>query len=199
VPAPPPRRSTNPERAGSAGYRVAPATIADLPLLPAIELAAARLFEGFDVPRSVLEETTTHAELADAQRRGLLWVGRSPRDEVVGFVLVHEHGGHAHIEEVDVDPRHGRRGLGALLVRAACGWAAARGLGVTLTTFREVPWNEAFYRRLGFEAIPDAELSPALREILADEAARGLAPERRVAMRWCAERRDSLPPTGGAR
>jgi hypothetical protein len=69
-----------------------------------------------------------------------------------------------------------------------CRWAEERGyLAVTLTTFRDVPWNMPFYARLGFEEIPAATLTPALRSVLEDEARRGLDPARRVAMRWRAQ------------
>ncbi len=81
-------------------------------------------------------------------------------------------------------PDHGRRGVGARLVSAVCEWAAReRYAWVTLTTFRDVPWNRPFYERLGFRVIPSAEASPALSSILQDEAQRGLDPARRVAMR----------------
>ena len=61
--------------------------------------------------------------------------------------------------------------------------ATARGLpGVTLTTFRDVPWNEAFYASCGFRTLAADELTPALRDILADEAHAGLPPDRRCAM-----------------
>jgi hypothetical protein len=64
-------------------------------------------------------------------------------------------------------------------------WAQRRGhLAVTLTTFRDVPWNMRFYARLGFEEIQAATLSPTLRAVLEDEVRRGLDPVRRVAMRW---------------
>jgi hypothetical protein len=39
-----------------------------------------------------------------------------------------------------------------------------------------------FYLRLGFKEIPEPLLTPALRFILEDEARRGLAAARRVAM-----------------
>jgi hypothetical protein len=45
----------------------------DVLSLPAIERAAARLFEGL-VPPSLLEETSDVAELAAAQAAGRLWV-----------------------------------------------------------------------------------------------------------------------------
>jgi len=54
---------------------------------------------------------------------------------------------------------------------------------VTLTTFRDVPWNMPFYERLGFEVVPTPALSPALRAVVDDETRRGLDPIRRVVMR----------------
>ena len=45
-----------------------------------------------------------------------------------------------HLEELDVHPDHGRRGLGSSLVMAVRDWAAATGHeAITLTTFRESP------------------------------------------------------------
>jgi hypothetical protein len=57
---------------------------------------------------------------------------------------------------------------------------------VTLTTYRDIPWNAPFYRRLGFEELTAAELTPDLREIVLAEAKKGLEPTRRVVMRWSA-------------
>src|SRR5688500_16659609 len=45
----------------------------DLPLIPAIELAASRLLTGL-APASVLDETTTQFALRKARRAGRLWV-----------------------------------------------------------------------------------------------------------------------------
>jgi GNAT superfamily N-acetyltransferase len=152
-------------------------------MLPTIELAAATLLAGH-APESVLTETTTQAALKDAQQRGHLWVALA--DSIpVGFAHLKVLApGVAHLEEIDVHPEHGRRGLGTRLVTTVCGWAATNGYPyVTLTTFRNVPWNMPFYARLGFEQIPPAELSPALLSVIEDETRRGLDPDRRVAMR----------------
>jgi GNAT superfamily N-acetyltransferase len=89
-----------------------------------------------------------------------------------------------HLQEMDVDPRHGRRGIGTALLRAACDWARGAGHGeVTLTTFRDVPWNMPFYAKAGFEELPAGDMCPALRAVVAAETRRGLDPGRRVAMR----------------
>jgi predicted N-acetyltransferase YhbS len=90
-----------------------------------------------------------------------------------------------HLEELDVLPSHGRRGLGAALVRTACDWAAASGYArITLTTFRAVPWNMPFYARLGFTEIPRRLLRPELAAVVAAEARRGLDPAARVVMEF---------------
>lgn len=164
-------------------YTVTPARPGELAALPAIELAAARLLAGH-APESVLDETTSADALAAAQRRGHIWVALAD-DVPVGFAHVEIiEPDSAHLEEIDVHPRHGRRGLGTRLVTAVAAWAEAAGYeSVTLTTFRDVPWNMPFYARLGFEVIPSDALSPALRAVVDGETRRGLDPERRVAMR----------------
>lgn len=167
----------------SAEYRISAARQSDLPLLAAVELTAARLLAGH-APESVLAETTSEEDLEDARRRGHLWVALS-NDVPVGFAHVRlVEPGAAHLEELDVHPDHGRRGVGRRLVMAVCEWAAVAGYReVTLATFRDVPWNMPFYARLGFEVVPSGELSPALISVVRDEARRGLDPARRVVMR----------------
>jgi GNAT superfamily N-acetyltransferase len=164
-------------------YRISPARPSDLHLLPAIELAAARLLAGH-APESVLTETTSQEDFQDAQHRGYLWVALAD-DVAVGFAQVKViEPGAAHLDEIDVHPDHGRRGLGTQLVMAVCEWAANAGkAAVTLTTFRDVAWNMPFYARLGFEVIPVNALTPALLSVVEDETRRGLDPTRRVTMR----------------
>jgi GNAT superfamily N-acetyltransferase len=164
-------------------YTITAARPHDLPQLPAIELAAARLFAGM-APESVLNMTTSQDALKQAQRDGRLWVVLADQAPV-GFALVEVvERDAAHLEEIDVHPDHGRRGLGTRLVKHVCRWAAAAGFqSVTLNTDRDVPWNAPFYARLGFEIVPHEALSPALRAVFENETRRGLDPSRRVVMR----------------
>jgi GNAT superfamily N-acetyltransferase len=163
-------------------YRISAARPADLARLPEIELAAARLLAGH-APASVLGETTSHQILTLAQREGRLWVALAD-DVPVGFAHVEVLDAETvHLEEIDVHPDHGHRGLGARLVMHVCRWAADAGYrSLTLTTFRDVPWNMPFYARLGFEIVVAEDLLPALRAIVEDETRRGLDPLRRVVM-----------------
>jgi GNAT superfamily N-acetyltransferase len=165
-------------------YRIVRARTRDLHLIGAIEVAAAQLLRGH-APDSVLNEITDERELREAKAQDRLWVALAG-DIPVGFAHVEiREPNVAHLEEIDVHPDHGRRGLGRRLVTAVCGWAERRGYrAVTLTTFRDVPWNMPFYARLGFEEVPTTALSPALIAVLQDEARRGIDQTRRVAMRW---------------
>jgi len=164
-------------------YTITAARREDLPRLAAIELAAARLLAGH-APESVLNETTSLEVFDRARRAGHLWVVLAA-DLPVGFAHVELVERDAvHLREIDVHPEHGRRGLGAQLVLEVCRWAASNGYGaVTLTTFRDLPWNLPFYARLGFEVVATEHVSTPLRAIVEDETRRGLDPSRRVVMK----------------
>jgi GNAT superfamily N-acetyltransferase len=93
-------------------------------------------------------------------------------DPPVGFASVGVVDGEAHIWQLSVDPVSGRQGRGTSLVMAVCDWAAANGYdAVTLTTFRDVPWNAPFYARMGFAVVD--EPSGDLAEIRRHEQAIG--------------------------
>ncbi len=166
------------------GYQIARARPQDLALLPAIELAAAQLLRGH-APESLLNDAMRDDAFADASRDGRLWVALTG-DTPVGFALVKMLADDLpHLDEVDVEPCHGRRGLGTALVQTVCEWATASGFSMlTLTTFRAVPWNLPFYARLGFVEVPRDQLRPELTAVVSREAARGLAPEARAVMAY---------------
>ena len=165
-------------------YSIVSARERDVESLGAIELAAARLLTGH-APDSVLRETTDTAAFMRAARQGLLWVALRG-DTPVGFALVEMLATDLpHLDEIDVEPSHGRRGLGTELIHTVCDWAAAAGFPqLTLTTFRAVPWNMPFYARLGFAELPREAWRPELAAVVARETARGLTPETRVVMAY---------------
>jgi GNAT superfamily N-acetyltransferase len=166
------------------GYAIEPARAEDLPALGAVEQAANALFEGTGLLPAVDDDFTHPQEFAEAQTAGRLWVARAPDGEPVGFALVELQGGQPHLEEMDVMPAHGRRGLGRALLEAVFAWGRDAGYAqLTLTTFRELPWNAPFYARAGFDVIPPEDLSPTLAARVREEAARGLDPTKRVVMR----------------
>ncbi|MFG2109070.1 GNAT family N-acetyltransferase [Micromonospora chersina] len=122
--------------------------------------------------------------LAAAQRAGRLRVAVDAADRPVAFAVIDLVDGCAHVQQLSVDPGHARRGIGRGLLDDVAGWAARAGLpALTLTTFRSVPWNGPYYARCGFRELTGAEVTPGLAGLLAAEAALGLDPADRVAMR----------------
>jgi GNAT superfamily N-acetyltransferase len=176
------------------GYTITLAEPEHLVFLSAIELEAAQLFADWDVPASILAESTSLEEFRELQRAGLLWVALSDSGQPVGFAAVEKFADSCHLEELDVHPDHGRKGLGSALVRAVCSWASRRGFqSVTLTTYRDVPWNAPLYARLGFHIVAPDELGSALETRVREEAERGLATARRVVMRCTTGAPSSAP------
>ena len=169
----------------STDFSIRHAHLHELDQLPEIERRAgerfAQIAELVDAPADL----TPLSELQAAHAERRVWVVAAPAGEIVGFAYAAVIDAHYHLEELDVLPEVGRRGLGAALVRAVRESAAAAGVrGVTLTTYRDVPWNAPFYRRLGFRELDPPELTPGLAAAVADEARRGLDPEQRVVMVW---------------
>lgn len=161
-------------------WRVRPAEPAELPRLPEVERAAARLFPAGRIPDP--DDVHPVDELLGYQQKGLLWVAADER-RPLGYVFADELDGALHVYELAVDPAYGRRGLGTALMQRALAEAPARQLGqVTLTTFEDLPWNAPFYQRLGFRTLTGAELTAALAALLERERALGMV--RRVAMRY---------------
>jgi GNAT superfamily N-acetyltransferase len=159
----------------------------DLPLLPAIERAAAQLFLDYaadlGLDAAALESATPLEALRRGRENALLWVTVDADDEPLGFALARELDGQLHLEEMDVLPAHTRRGLGTALADQVWRAARARGCAVTLSTFRGVPWNAPFYAKLGFRELKEQELTASLLQIREDERRRGLHPALRVLMR----------------
>jgi GNAT superfamily N-acetyltransferase len=90
----------------------------------------------------------------------------------------------AHIDQVSVRPAHGRQGIGRRLISRVEDWGRDQSLrGTTLTTFRHVPWNAPYYRRLGYRELAPSEAGPGLQAVLRHEARLpGLDPDLRCAM-----------------
>jgi GNAT superfamily N-acetyltransferase len=75
------------------------------------------------------------------------------------------------------------RGIGAALIEHLAGVARADGRpALTLTTFRDVPWNAPYYARLGFAELPTAEWGPQLQALVAREQTAIPGDHPRVAM-----------------
>jgi GNAT superfamily N-acetyltransferase len=156
---------------------------ADAAILPDIERSAAGAFRMLPhlgwTPGKFVDSVEEHlASIA----RGTLWVAEAD-GRIVGFLTAASTGAELHIDEFDVHLNQQRRGIGRKLIAAAAAFAKASGLeAITLTTFRDVPWNEPFYASVGFNVVEEAELSPRLKSILKLEVENGMPREKRCAM-----------------
>ena len=156
----------------------------DRGVLQTIESAAGQQFRALGMDLVADDAPPTVEELTDYIDTGRAWVSADENDRPVGYLLLLVVDGAAHIEQVSVHPDCARRRIGQALVEHAAQWAARQGFSLlTLTTFLEVPWNAPYYRRLGFQEIPDGDLGPDLRRIRHHEAEHGLDRWPRVAMR----------------
>lgn len=153
---------------------IRPMSDADTPALVEVSLAADTAFAaaGLDLP----PDDPRHM-LAEAE-----WV-LVAGDPVCGFAALAEVDGRAHLEQLAVDPAFGSRGIGGALVEAACAEAAARGYrAMTLTTFRDLPWNAPWYARRRFRPLPEREWGPGLAVRWEQEVRAGVAVAPRIAM-----------------
>lgn len=156
----------------------------EVELIQAIELAAAARYAGIGMAKVAASDPIPLSVLAArVASRGLV-VAATADGAPVGFIVFRPLDGAAYIEEVDVLPAHAGRRIGAALLDEASRRAATLDLAaLTLSTFRHVPWNGPYYRRLGFVEIAAGELSPGLIAVRVDNIARGLDETQRLFMR----------------
>jgi GNAT superfamily N-acetyltransferase len=164
-------------------FAIRQATLSDVPALGAIETRAGERYRGL-VPDEIPADNVPESTLCTAASAGRLFVAEAADGTLVGFSLVVLLGdGSAHLEELDVLPEHGGRGIGTALVGAACGWAKAHGHGkLTLTTFRDVAFNAPYYLALGFRILGPPEITPALAAVIESEHQKRIDLAPRVSM-----------------
>lgn len=170
------------------GYRIRQARPDELHLLAEIDIAADRRFEATPYAAAVATYPPLQVpELAAMQDAWRLWVATDSGGVPAGFAhTLLDPDSVLHLAQVSVHPDHAGHRLTRRIVDALIRYHKGRGIGeITLTTFRDVPWNAPYYVRLGFIEIPDAEADadPNLGPRLRDQIAHGLPRECRMAMR----------------
>ena len=163
---------------------IAPAAEAHLGEIPRIELAAAAMFSEADLPRNIRFKVSEPGDLRDALHDRRLWVAHAGNEEIVGFAMADVVDNEAYLVEVDVLPDYCRQGIGTQLVSTVVDWTRAQGLrNLWLVTFRHLPWNAAFYEKLGFSIAEPAEHGAELASLIEEEGQLGINISNRVAMR----------------
>lgn len=115
-----------------------------------IEQSAGGRFRAIGMESVAEDEPLSEAELAAYAIGARSWVAVDAADHPVGYVLVDEVDGNAHVAQISVVPESLGQGIGRALLDRVRTWAIAANFpAITLTTFNEVPWNRRCTSTLG--------------------------------------------------
>lgn len=161
---------------------IRPTADADFAYLPGIEGDAGTLFADFGLPE-IAASAPSPEDFYRFLPKGSLVLVATETAKIVGFSVGLIVDGQAYLREVSVRRSHAKQGIGKRLIDGIIRWAIEQGFhAVTLTTFRDLPFNGLFYGKLGFkEFLPD-DAWPELRAIREKEKRDGLDIRPRIAM-----------------
>ena len=159
------------------------ARLSEAALLPAIEHSSDQLFRDGEFDHIARAPPPPASAYWPHVQAGAVWVAANGGDAPVAFLAAGTETDGAVIHQLSVALDRQRQGLGSALMAAVIAWAGeTRQPRLMLTTFRGVPWNEPYYRRLGFVE-PSVERRPAtLSRLLDREAVMGHDPARRCGL-----------------
>jgi GNAT superfamily N-acetyltransferase len=164
--------------------RIRASRTSDGATLREIERSAGERFRAIGLETVAEDEPMSETELAAYAIDGRSWVAVDAADRPVGYVLVEQVDGSAHVAQITVVPESQGKGIGRALLDRVRIWAIAANFpAITLTTFDDVPWNRPLYEHLGFVVLTEEEIGPDLQAVRRDESDRGLDPATRVCMR----------------
>ena len=149
----------------------------DIPSIRALEHSSDQIFRNIGMDAISECEPPSFESYSTYQSQDHLWIAtlslptstlEHPEVEAslpVGFIQVdiYENDGiyrSVYIHQLSVSPEHARRGIGRELIKFVEVWANGQGFSIVdLTTFGHVPWNRAYYERLGFSEMTEEELN----------------------------------------
>ena len=126
---------------------------AELARLAAIEMTGEAMFAEHGI---VFPPGPATIKAAVAHGADVLVAGDPP----VAFAAIVDMDGHPHLEQISVQADQGRKGIGSALLSEV---VRRSGPGLTLITYRDVPWNGPWYLQHGFVELPEAAWGPQLR------------------------------------
>lgn len=154
------------------GYRIRFGVPLDIAALIRADRAASELFRstGLIPGMASIPESIPAPVLADAIGQTMLPVV-TDETGAIGFALTRVYRKTLYLDQISVDPVHGQRGLGRALMYHVFALAEEHRLtSVTLSTFRDIPWNGPFYRQLGFQELPRRKMTHWMLDIEAAQA-----------------------------
>ncbi len=137
-----------------------------------VDRAASSLFAptGLLTPEALMDAVGSD-DLLSALNNGWLLAAVIDDAPATGFVMASRRGNGLYIDQISVDPAYGRRGIGRALMQGIENLALQNNLReMTLSTFRDLPWNAPFYAGLGFRPIRRRDLEPFMQAIEAAQA-----------------------------
>ena len=124
----------------------------DVNAMREIERAAGTLFAGIGMEDVAAHEPASPHVLLEYVVAGRAWmatIGGQP----AGYALADVVDGAGHLEQVSIDPRFGRQGLGRALIDRVIRWAGNNGFhAITLLTFAACPGTDPTTR--GWVSMP---------------------------------------------
>ena len=147
-------------------------TEADYRLLDEIEARSDRTFLRLPGFESVIDEPRMAGDLGPDRYPGAaLFIAED--EKPIGFAYIRDLDDCTFVTQISVVPEAQGKGTGTALLEAATAVAKqSNKRGLTLTTFKDVPWNAPYYARRGFHILDDTEMGPDLAAYFVSDVAR---------------------------
>ncbi|MEP0521714.1 MAG: GNAT family N-acetyltransferase [Hyphomicrobiales bacterium] len=151
-------------------YKVRTAVQDDLSDISRIERQAAQAFRNIGYPQLADGAATPMDWFEEGLDKGFLWVCVDKSNIPLGFALANLMDGLFYLEDISVDPKYQRLGIGDTMLRQVIDHAKFLYCSsVVLSTLISAPWTEPFYRKHGFlEADMERLPAPVLEKFTAE-------------------------------
>ena len=139
------------------------ALAADFDEMRAIERRVGQAFCEIGMTDIAGDEPPSVEALESYRQGGHAWVAVDGDDRPIAYLLSAIVDDVLYVDQVSVAPTSARQGLGAALIDFVTCQAPGEVASVTLSTFRDVPWNAGYYERIGFVEVDLGGLGVALK------------------------------------
>jgi ribosomal protein S18 acetylase RimI-like enzyme len=153
-----------------AEFKIRRAQSYDIPLLEYVERSAAEIFRTANLGFLADGDTVDPKALAAMSQASHLWVAVNRFDQPLGFVGGEYLSGNFHIVEISVAKEFQGKGVGKALMNTMVEHIRREGYkSITLTTYKNLPWNGPWYSRMGFFEVNAQDMGRAYLQILESE------------------------------
>ncbi|TVY16475.1 Acetyltransferase [Lachnellula arida] len=155
----------------------------DISLLESVERSAAQIFRTVNLGFLADGPTLDPAVLSGMAKSNHLWIAVNDWDQPIGFLGGENFEGNFHLVEVSVAQDFQGRGVGKALMSNMMEQVRREGYKtITLTTYRDVPWNGYWYAKMGFVEVYAQAMGRKYLDIMVQEGKQGLDQASRCVM-----------------